>query len=343
MKRQALTCASVIALSLSVAGNALAADLTYYTWAGYELPEFHAPYKGDVDIITFADDNDALAKVRSGFRPDVAHPCTFKLDEWKSEGLLQPVDTSRVKNWDGILPSLKDLPGVIDPDGTVWMVPWDWGNTSVIYRTDLVTENTDSWSLLWDKTYAGRLATLDASDTPIVAAMLIGVDPFKASEEDVGKIGEKLREQRPLLRFYTADQASLGQALASGELVAAMGWQAAFAAVKATGASVAYMQPKEGMLTWACGMVLMKGSEHVDAAYDFINARLDPASQKSLISEYGYGGSLQATFDLFTPEELEAQSLPTDPDKTLSESTILQPQQNADKIIQEFEAVKAGG
>ncbi|NJO38588.1 MAG: extracellular solute-binding protein, partial [Rhizobiales bacterium] len=216
MNNRALTFLPLAALSLTIAGTAQAADVTYYTWAGYELPEFHEKFTAGgsgVDIITFADDNDALAKVRSGFRPDVAHPCTFKLDEWKAEGVLQPIDPARIANWDGILPSLKDLPGVIDEDGTVWMVPWDWGNTSVIYRTDLVTENTDSWALLWDEAHAGRLATLNASDTPIVAAMLAGVDPFHASEADVEKIGEKLREQRPLLRFYTADQASLGQAL----------------------------------------------------------------------------------------------------------------------------------
>lgn len=347
MKHHVSTRISYLALSLAIAGQADAANLSFYSWAGYELPEFHEKYTEKhpegVDVITFSDDNDALAKVRSGFHPDIAHPCTFKIDDWKKDGLIQPIDTSRVANWDDILPSLKKLPGVVDADGKVWMVPWDWGNTSIIYRTDLVKSNSDSWALLWDKEYEGRLATLDATDTPIVAAKMAGVDPFNASDADVEKIGDQLRAQRPLLRFYTADQASLGQALASGELVAAMGWQAAFAAVKATGAPVAYMKPKEGMLTWACGFVLMKDSKNIDAAYDFINARLDPASQKHLISMYGYGGSLKSTFAQFTPAELEAQSLPVDPETTLSETTILQPQKNADKIIEVFEAVKAGG
>lgn len=347
MKKCLSACSSIVAISLLAASPAISANLSVFTWAGYELPEFHEKFTekhGDaIDITTFSDDNDALSKVRSGFRPDIAHPCTFKIEEWKKSGLLQPIDTSRIANWNGLLPSLKKLPGVTDPDGKVWMVPWDWGNTSIIYRTDLVTTNTDSWSLLWDKAYAGKLAVLDASDTPIVAAKLLGIDPFKANDADIAKMGDKLREQRPLLRFYTADQASLGQALASGELVAAMAWNAAYPALKKSGAPVAFMKPKEGALTWVCGMVLFKDSKNVDAAYDFMNARLDPASQKHLIQEYGYGGSLKSAFEGFTAKELEDLTLPADPEKMLGQTTILQPQENSQKINSMFEDIKAGG
>ena len=108
------------------------------------------------------------------------------------------------------------------------MVPWDWGNTSILYRTDLVKNPEQSWNLLWDKQYAGRLATIDAvHDTPIVASLLAGVDPFDlTSPQDMAKVKDLLREQRPLLRLYTTDMTSVEQALASGELVAAMTWNA---------------------------------------------------------------------------------------------------------------------
>lgn len=339
--------AGAAALGVTLAQPLAAGDLSYFTWAGYELPEFHeaflAAHPGGVDITSFADDNDALSKVRSGFHPDVAHPCTFKIDQWKAAGLLQPIDISRITNWKDVIPALKTLPGVVDPDGTVWMVPWDWGNTSVIYRTDLVDENTDSWALLWDKKYAGRIAALDASDTPIIAAMMAGVDPFKASDADLEKIGETLRAQFPLLRFYSADQASIGQALASGELVAAMAWNAAMPALRDMGSPVAFMKPKEGMLTWTCGMVLMKDAQNIDAAYDLMNARLTPELQAHLISEYGYGGSLTTAYKGFSPEQLEAMSLPADPAAALADTTMMQPQQNGDAIMEMFETVKAGG
>ena len=90
-------------------------------------------------------------------------------------------------------------------------------------------------------------------------------------------------------------------------------------------------------------MVLLKDSQNVDAAYDFMNARVDADSQKNLIKAYGYGGSLKAAFSGFTPKELEDLTLPVDPEKMLNETTILQPQENSDKINAAFEQVKAGG
>ena len=128
----------------------------------------------------FGDDDDAFTKVKAGFRPDIAHPCYDKVARWNKEGLLQPIDTKRIKNWDSIFPVFKNLPDLQAGDGKVWMVPWDWGNTSILYRTDLVKNPEASWNLLWDKQYAGRMATIDAvHDTPVVAALLAGVEPVR--------------------------------------------------------------------------------------------------------------------------------------------------------------------
>jgi spermidine/putrescine transport system substrate-binding protein len=339
----------VMALSVAcvMPSVAQAQKLSVLTWAGYELPEFFPDYAKEhtegADITTFADDNDALARVRSGFHPDIAHPCTFKLTEWKSEGLIQPIDPARVKNWKDIIPALRNIPGVVDADGTVWMVPWDWGNTSVVYRPDLVKENTDSWTLLWDKTYAGRLAGLDATDTVVVAAMLQHVDPFNASPADAEKIAQKLREQRPLLRFYSADPASLQHALASGEVVAAMGWNVVANKLKEQGVPVAFMEPKEGKLTWSCGMVLMKGSKNVDKAYDFINARLQSEPSSHLISEYGYGSALKSAFAKFTPQQLKDKFLPENPEEALEKTFMLKPMKNSNELMSSFEDIKEGG
>ena len=89
------------------------------------------------------------------------------------------------------------------------------------------------------------------------------------------KVAEKLREQRPLLRSYTTDMTSVEQSLASGELVAAMTWNASATTLKKQGVPVEFMKPKEGMLTWACGFVMLKDAKNVDLAYDFINSRLE--------------------------------------------------------------------
>ncbi|MCV3766784.1 ABC transporter substrate-binding protein [Rhizobium sp. TRM95796] len=340
---------ALAAALITTSGLAQAADkLSYFTWSGYELPEFSKSYLAAhpdaIEYAMFGDDDDAFTKVKAGFRPDVAHPCYDKIARWNKEGLLQPIDTKRIKNWDKIFPTFRNLPDLQAGDGKVWMVPWDWGNTSILYRTDLVENPEKSWSLLWDKQYAGRMATIDAvHDTPLVAALLAGVNPFDMSAADLDKVAEKLREQRPLMSTYTTDMTSVEQSLASGELVAAMTWNASAVALKKQGVPVEFMKPKEGMLTWTCGYVMLKDAKNVDLAYDFINSRLEAESGKKLIEDYGYGASTETAFAAVPAETLKTLELPSNPDDMLKTTVFTGPMKQNDQLAKMFEKVKAGG
>ncbi len=349
MMMMAAGAVSVLALLAGGTSPASAGSkLTYFTWSGYELPDFHkdflAKHPDDVEISTFGDDDDALTKVKAGFHPDIAHPCYDKIARWNKEGLLQPIETAKIKNWDKIFPVFRNLPDIQAGEGKVWMVPWDWGNTSVLYRTDLVKDPEASWNLLWDKKYSGRIAVIDAvHDTPVVAALLAGVNPFDMSPADLEKVAAKLHEQRPLVSSYTTDMTSVEQSLASGQLVAAMTWNASAVALKKQGVPVEFMKPKEGMLTWACGFVMLKGTQHADLAYDFINSRLEADSGKFLIESYGYGASTSSAFAAVPKDELQNLQLPDDPDTMLKTTVFTGPMKQNDDLAKMFEKVKAGG
>ncbi|MGD9862889.1 MAG: ABC transporter substrate-binding protein [Pseudodonghicola sp.] len=349
MKPKSLLPASLTALAVLAAPALADGKLTYFTWSGYELPVFHEGYTAShadaLEVSVFGDDDDAFTKVKAGFHPDLAHPCYDKIARWNAEGLLQPIDTARIANWEHIFPAFRDLPDIQAGDGKVWMVPWDWGNTSVLYRTDMVAPDAEmSWNMLWDPQYAGRLATIDAvHDTPLVAAVLAGVNPFDMSEADMEKVADKLREQRPLLTTYTTDMTSIEQSLASGELAAAMTWNASAVALKAQGVPVEFMDPKEGMLTWTCGFVMLKDAQNVDLAYDFINARLDAGSGMHLIEDYGYGASTDSAFAEVAPEKLDELKLPADPQKMLATTIFTGPMKQNDQLAKMFERIKAGG
>ena len=338
----------VLAMALSSTALLAADKLTYFTWSGYELPDFNksflAAHPDGVDVSTFGDDDDAFTKVKAGFHPDIAHPCYDKVARWNKEGLLQPIDTAKIKNWSSIFPVFRNLPDIQAGPGKVWFVPWDWGNTSILYRTDLVKNPEMSWSLLWDKQYAGRMATIDAvHDTPVVAALMAGVNPFDMSPADLEKVAAKLRDQRPVMSSYTTDMTSVEQSLSSGELVAAMTWNASAVALKKKGIPVEFMKPKEGMLTWACGFVILKDAKNVDLAYDFINSRLETDSGKFLIDSYGYGASMNTAFAAETPESLKALELPADPEIMLQSTVFTGPMKQNDDLAKMFEKVKAGG
>src|ERR1700712_241607 len=114
---------SVLALPMLtlpvLAGGSARADsqLSVYTWTGYELPKFHAQYDKahpeGAAITVFGSDDEAFAKIKSGFHPDISHPCIDKLPQGREAGLIQPIDTSRIHNWEHLFPLLRGLPGIV--------------------------------------------------------------------------------------------------------------------------------------------------------------------------------------------------------------------------------------
>ena len=73
---------------------------------------------------------------------------------------------TKLKNWNKIAPTLRNLPGISAGPGKVWFVPHYWGNTSLTIRTDLAPEyaKSQSWDILFDPKYKGRVSVLDGAD-----------------------------------------------------------------------------------------------------------------------------------------------------------------------------------
>ena len=65
---------------------------TFFTWAGYDTPDFFAPYvkkHGKPNTPVFADEQEAFQKLHAGFVADVAHPCSGRLVRWRDAGVDQ--------------------------------------------------------------------------------------------------------------------------------------------------------------------------------------------------------------------------------------------------------------
>lgn len=324
-------------------------EIEYFTWASYEDPMFHQPfvakYGHPVGYSLFGEEEEALQKMRAGYTPDVAHPCTYSVPRWRDAGILKPVDVSRLQHYGDIFPQLRSIGGTVH-DGQPFFVPWDWGNSSVLYRTDLVDSNTDSWMLLFDEKYGGRLATYDSVDGAIAsAALALGFKNINTLDDDqLAKVRELLERQKPLLRYYWTDNTAIEQSMATGEIVAAYAWNSSYHTLKSEGVPVAYMNPKEGILTWVCGLSLIANAPgDEEAAYAFIDAMLDPQSGKQLIEQFGYGHSNQKTYEIASPERLTELGL-TDPAGLFAQGVFLEeiPPAIKEKYVALFEQVKAG-
>lgn len=340
-------------LGLGMIGMATAAiadpTLTYFTWAGYDLPEFHdsysAKYGGEPKYAYFPDSEEAFNKLKQGFAVDLAHPCLPHIKRWKETGLLKPIDISKIANWNDVFPALRENPSVTF-DGATWMVPWEWGASSLIYRTDKANGATSSYQMLLDPKYKGLIAIPDNIDEmSMLATLLAGIkDPYELTDADYAAISEKMKALVSQARFLWSDATTVNQAMASGEISMFWGWPSTWVDLQKAGVPVEYMSnPKEGVVGWACGLVISKNSTANEAElYDFINAEIDPKSGQALMAKYGYGHSNQKSFEGVDAKTLDKLGLSGDVGSLLTKGNLLsaRPEEQRKKLIELWEQAK---
>jgi spermidine/putrescine transport system substrate-binding protein len=336
--------------ALALATPALAADpeLVIFDWAGFEnqaLIEAYVEKHGQMPTYAFfGDDDEAFQKVSSGFKADVSHPCSQKVQSYRDAGLIEPWDVSRIPEFANIAPRFLDSP-VFKDDGGVWYIPTDYAYTAIAYNTEAVpAEDVASLQVFVDPKYAGRISLPDNVDDSFSLALLAtGVTNWSnVSDDQFAAAAAWLRQAHANTRAYWADPSELAQLMKSGEVVIAWTWNDGVAAMKREGIPVEFNRsPKEGAASWFCGMVNFKdapGSE--DKAYDFINAWLEHRSAKGLLENFGYAHANDAAMAQISAEELAAGY--ADPvDGILLSQTPLSAEARG-RMLEEFEAIKAG-
>ena len=320
-----------------------------FQWEDYVDPPFLQEYAkrfGELPRTSiFADEDEAFAKLRAGFKADVTGPCYYEFPRWRDAGLLQPIDVSKLKNWSRIPARLRELPGISAGPGRVWFVPHYWGNTSITYRTDLAPEYVghDSWNILFDPRYKGRVAALEGvDDTVPLVARSIGVDAYTMNDADWGRVEGKLRALVGQLRFVASDDTSLAQGLASGELVAAMSWREVYKALKMEGKKVAFMNPPGGAFTYVCGLVVGHDTRNYEKALALIDSALSDQAADYTIRKIG---NVPANSSILAQEPdavFESLGVTRDVDALLDSGTFQKPLKNKQQIVAAWSDIRAG-
>jgi spermidine/putrescine transport system substrate-binding protein len=356
-RRKILKSLAALGVTYSViplfSGNAHAAgEVHYHTWSGYDAPElmqaYISKYGGMPEVSHIATEEESFIKMKTGWSPDLIHPGNYNVGRFKDAGLLKPIDTSRLKNFNDIIESVRTDDSCVY-DGKQYMVPTEYGNSSIIYRKDLVDEkyqDNPSWNILYDEKYAGRLSQYETAAAVVqCAALVLGFNNiYDLSDEQLVEVKKLASKQRDLLRMYWSDATQLEQAIATGEVVAAYGWNASLVNLKKQGLDVGMMVPKERMFTWIAGFTMHKNIKNEAAAYDLIDAWSSPESGAWLMENYGYGSTNKKAYEQADQAALKNLGI-SDPQAVLDGSLFFK---SLDPVIDKkyqslFTDVQAGG
>ncbi len=282
---------------------------------GYEdsfLPDVLQPFEEatgvKVETPAFADEDETETKLRAGFQADVVEVCAGEAGSMINAGLLQPIDTSRIDDWDSIFSSVKAGDQVIADNGDVYIVPLQAGPFGIVYLADEVAEPVDSYAKLFSPDFEGDIAV---SDEPVNTiwdmALALGYGPEvdKITDEQVVEAVDALTSLDTIRTTWSGD-GDLVQLFASGEIVAANHATPDIASeLQDEGINAVYVAPEEAEILWTCGHGLSAGAQNLDAAYALINHYLDPQSQLVFAEEYDYLASNSKILDVAPPELIE--------------------------------------
>ncbi len=147
--------------------------LNVYNWGDYieesVIREFEKEFDVKVNYEEYANNEEMLAKIKTGGTAyDIIFPSEYMIEYMIAADMLNELDYSKLPNYSNIDERFKNL--AYDPDNK-HSVPYMWGTMGIVYNKNMVTETVDSWDMLWNEKYAGKILMLDSSRDSLVPAL----------------------------------------------------------------------------------------------------------------------------------------------------------------------------
>ena len=198
---------------------------------------------------------------------DVIFPSDYMLEKMIEEDLLRKINYDNIPNFKGIGDQYKNQP--YDPKQE-YSVPYMWGTMGILYNKTMVHEPVDSWSILWDETYADQILMQNSvRDAFGIALKYLGYSLNSTDLDELEAAKEILMEQKPLVQAYVVDQ--VRDKMISNEAAIGVIYSGEAIYTQSENSNLEYVIPKEGSNMWIDSWVIPKNAQNKENAEAFIN------------------------------------------------------------------------
>jgi len=289
----------------AIAGNLTpetGATLKLFNWVAYINPQcltdFGKKYKCKVEVTTFENMDDALAKLTSGQHLgfDVFFPTIDVMDQLVYGKIIQPLNHSYIPN---ISQAWTDFTNPFYDGKWQYTVPYTIYTTGIAWRKDHVNENpyamANPWAMPWQAKYKDKVAILDdARESISLGLMKNGI--FNLNTTDPAQItaaGQQLQDLARLTNVHI-DNNDYTE-IPSGQIWIHHAWSgdiATAASYMPKGVNVdvvGYWFPPDGRGPVGNDtMTVLRGSPNPVLAHLFLNYMMDVNNVLTNISFNGY-------------------------------------------------------
>ena len=291
-------------------GANLESTLNIYTWAEYQAPDNVSAFgdANDVEIKTdiYESNEEALAKLElsGGEGYDIVVPTGVFIPTFVQKKLLQPLDKSKIPNFENLDPAFLDQPW--DP-GNKYSAVKDWGSTGYVYDTSVIEEDLTDWADFFRAMamdgVSGNVSVLDAPGD--LAGMVFwrdGIDWATEKEEDLDHAEQVLMDE--LVPHVKAFDSYPAAAMLEGAYVLSQAWNGdARVAVIEDPERYKWVLGAPVTELWVDNWCILADAQHPEAAHAWINYVLDPEVSAAECDYTGYNTAVKGIED-HLPEDL---------------------------------------
>jgi putative spermidine/putrescine transport system substrate-binding protein len=268
-------------------------------WAGYVEKDWVTPFEKQtgckVNSKVGATSDEMVTLMRTGNYDGVSASgdATLRLI---AGGDVAPVNTDLIDNYAKVFEGLKNQPHNT-VDGKSYGVPHGRGANLLMWRTDVVKPDPDSWSIVWDENspYKGKVTAYDSPIYIADAAVYLKAtqpdleidDPYELDQTQFDAAVELLKKQRGIIGEYWSGAAKEIQSFTNKNTVVGTTWQ--YQVNQLTGAAqpvpVKATLPKEGSTGWSDTWMISSKAKNPNCMYLWMNYIISPKAN-AMATEY---------------------------------------------------------
>jgi spermidine/putrescine transport system substrate-binding protein len=283
-----------------------------------------------LEVVEYNSNTELLArlKVEGAEAFDLVGPTVDRAPLWRSQNLLQPVDTTRFDTTRVLSPLLAESRRHWTWDGALYHLPMMWGTEALAWRSDKWSREPGqlSYGDLWLPEMKDRVQArpysmmvgiglyLERSGTLRSNRMLDAYNDPAACDRIWTEVVDFAIERRFWIRQFWYDGFTQREGFTSGDCLIGQTWDSAAASLQLAGKPVTYMAPREGALAWIDGLAISAGARDLDAVYTFLEFLYRAKTGGRIASSAGFNAAQAGAAEFMVEEDrrIYEKSLPGD-------------------------------
>ena len=273
--------------------------LNLIAWEGYAQPEWVKPFQAATGCkvsVKYAGSSSEMVSLMAngGGQYDLVSASGDADLRLIYAGDVKPINISLIPSWKNFQTFLQS-PSFNTIGGKHYGVSFEFGPNVLLYSTKTFKTAPSSWSVLYNKSYAGQITVPDNPIQIADAALYLSktqpklgiTDPYELTQAQFNATVALLKSEHPLIKKYwdlASQEISLFQ---SGTTVVGAAWPYQTNTLVAAGAKVAETIPKEGATGWADTWMLATKAPDPNCAYKWMQWMTTPKIQAEDAISFG--------------------------------------------------------